>query len=164
MNLLEWPPIKRVRRSHALEHATVHVLSQSQPTLSLVGRASVWGFTIYGQVDTESLRRSAEEALRRMQRGEGELAVHPRCGTNLAVAGLLAALSSVFVARERSPWRRLATALWSAAAIAAASQSLGAQAQRHLTTTSDVAGVRVRDVSRHRLGRLNLHRVLLSQP
>lgn len=164
MRLLEWPPIKKVRRSHALEHATVHVLSEGQPTLSLVGRASIWGFTIYGDVDTRALTKASREALQRMQAGEGDLAVHPRCGTNLAVAGVLAGLSSALVAREKSPWRRVGMALWSAAAVALTSQSVGLRAQRHVTTTGDLEGVRITGVTRHRLGRLAVHRVHLAQP
>lgn len=164
MRFLEWPPIKKVRRSHGLEHATVHVLAEAQPTLSLVGRASVWGFTIYGDVDTATLTKASQEALRRMQAGQGALAVHPRCGTNLAVTGLLAGLSSALVAREKSPWRRLGVAVWTAAAVVLSSQSLGLQAQKHVTTTADLEGVRIAGVSRHQLGRLALHRVHLTQP
>lgn len=163
LSILNWLPIKRVRRAHALEHATVHVLSERKPDLTLMGRASVWGFTIYGDVDTAALTEAAREGLRRLQAGRSELAVHPHCGTNLAVAALLAAGSSALVARERSPWRRAWLALSAAAAVVAGSQALGARAQRHLTTSADVGGVTIRGVSRHQMGGLTLHRVHLGQ-
>ena len=84
MSVLNMPVVARVRRNHALEHATIHVLSQHDRTLRLVGRSSPSGFHIYGQVDTQVLASAVSEALVRLQSGEVELAVHPRCGTNLA--------------------------------------------------------------------------------
>ncbi|MBE9507029.1 MAG: hypothetical protein IMY86_03185, partial [Chloroflexi bacterium] len=52
---LDLPPVSRVRRNHALEHATMHVLSERYRNLRLVGRSSLWGFYIYGNVPTEDL-------------------------------------------------------------------------------------------------------------
>lgn len=164
MSILDWPPIKRVRRAHALEHATVHVLSRQARPLAVVGRASDWGFAILGEVETERLEGAVREALARLQAGERDLAVHPNCGTNLAVAGLLAMVSSALVARQRPWWRRLGLALSLATAAAASSQVLGARVQRHLTTSPDLQAVRLQGITRHSLGTMTLHRVQLDQP
>jgi len=52
-----------IRRNHAMEHATVHILAEHLPTLHVVGRTVPRGFFLYGDVDTQSLRQAAEEAL-----------------------------------------------------------------------------------------------------
>ncbi|MFQ5813711.1 MAG: DUF6391 domain-containing protein, partial [Anaerolineae bacterium] len=94
MNILETPIIARIRRNHALEHATIHVLTEYKPRRDLVGRTTAWGFYLFGEVETEEVAVAVSEALARLRRGEHSLAVHPRCGTNLATAGVLAGLSS----------------------------------------------------------------------
>src|SRR3990170_7517166 len=89
--------INAVRRNHALEHATVSILlSRHGPHIRVLGRAAPDGFYIYGDIPTEALEEFAQEGLARLQRGESHLAVSPLCGTNLAVAGVLAGLASLF--------------------------------------------------------------------
>src|SRR3972149_11075566 len=87
--------VDAVRRNHALEHATVSILmGRLGPGVRMVGRATQSGFYIYGDVPTDRLEEAAAEGLARLKRGEAGLAVSPLCGTNLAVAGLLAGGSS----------------------------------------------------------------------
>src|SRR5574341_899273 len=107
MNILETQPISIIRRNHGIEHATVHVLVQRHPNIQLVGRADTKGFNIYGDVPTGALASAAAEALRRLKSGEGELAVHPRCGTNLVVAGLLTAVAAVSALGRRPSFRKI---------------------------------------------------------
>src|SRR6266480_7564728 len=76
---------RRIRQNHALEHATITILSGMIPTLSVSARSSSDGFIIFGDVDLGQLRRALDEALSRLQAGEAELAIHPNCGTNLVV-------------------------------------------------------------------------------
>lgn len=47
------------------------------------------GFTLYGDVHEEQVRRAVGDALLRLQAGEHQLAIHPNCGTNLATTSLL---------------------------------------------------------------------------
>ena len=75
----------RVRNNHALEHATLHVLQEKGLKSRLGGISDVGGFWIYGDVETEAIFTAAQEALKRLADGESELAVHPNCGTNIAV-------------------------------------------------------------------------------
>jgi Domain of unknown function (DUF6391) len=84
--------INSVRRNHALEHATISILLTRLGPMRIVGRAVSDGFYIYGDVSADRLREFADEALSRLQRGEAHLAVSPLCGTNIAVAGVLAGL------------------------------------------------------------------------
>ncbi len=94
-----------VRQVHALEHATVWILSgltdfsKSQLTTSYLsadnetigGLSTEKGFYLYGEIDPLKLRRAVTSALTRLQQGEWNLALHPRCGTNSSVAMLLTA-------------------------------------------------------------------------
>jgi hypothetical protein len=83
-----------VRQVHALEHATVWSLSQQSGQAdneSLGGLSTEQGFYLYGQVQTTEVRRAVQTALDRITCGEWDLAIHPRCGTNLSVGMLLTA-------------------------------------------------------------------------
>jgi hypothetical protein len=80
-----------LRQVHALEHGTIWLLSQGQDDESLGGLSTESGFFVYGQVNPERLKRAVNNALQRLQQGEWNLAIHPRCGTNLSVAMVLAA-------------------------------------------------------------------------
>ena len=136
MNILEIPFIAAIRQNHALEHATIHVLSQRDPYLRLVGRTTPRGFFIYGEVATDLLAEAASEALARLQGGETGLAVHPRCGTNIATAGVLAGLSAFAVTSVRSKSRlaRLPQILLATTAAIIVAQPLGLALQEYLTT------------------------------
>src|SRR2546425_10174328 len=79
---------RRIRQNHALEHATVTVLSGMVPDLRISARSSSRGFIIFGDVDLGQLRRALDEALRRLQAGGGGLVIHPNFCPNLVV-GLL---------------------------------------------------------------------------
>lgn len=136
--LLEQSFVKRVRRNHGLEHATIHVLNRQR--YQLAGRASAGGFLIFGEVPTERVEKAAAEALRRMQNGQSQLAVHPNCGTNLVVTGLvttiIAALGFTNTDRERA-WNRFPVVLVLMMLAALYSQPLGMQVQEHITTSGE---------------------------
>ena len=55
-SLLDTPIISRVRRNHGLEHATLHVLAERHPGLSIAGHSNPGGFWILGDVSTEEVR------------------------------------------------------------------------------------------------------------
>jgi hypothetical protein len=165
MSILDNPMVLKVRRNHALEHATVHVLSQHHTLLQLVGRSSLSGFYIYGQVDTEELAAAASEALARLQNGESDLAVHPRCGTNIVTAGVLAGLSTftVMSGRSRSAWEKLPSVIMAATAAIVLSQPLGGMLQSKVTTSPDVQGLRIVGIHRQERGGMIVHHVEIYQ-
>ncbi len=150
LNILEIPWIARTRRNHALEHATINVLGQRCPHLHLIGRSTPNGFYLYGDVATEDVMAAATEALARLQRGERGLAVHARCGTNLATAGVLAGLSSFFVmsGRSKSRLEKLPQVLLAATAAIIVAQPLGRTLQERLTTSTKLEGVVIKGVTR----------------
>ncbi|NJN49254.1 MAG: hypothetical protein HC805_05060 [Alkalinema sp. RL_2_19] len=84
-----------VRQIHALEHATVWILggtpkstvyrTVTQDDDRYGGLSTTTGFYLFGDVDTDVLNHAVHKALHRLVTGEWHLAVHPRCGTSLAV-------------------------------------------------------------------------------
>jgi len=165
MNILEIPLIARIRRNHALEHATIHVLTEHNPRRHLMGRTTDRGFYLFGEAVAEEVAAAVSEALARLQRGEHSLAVHPRCGTNLATAGVLAGLSS-FVAmsgRSKSRLAKLPQIVLAATLAVIAAQPLGLALQKHVTTLPDVGGVTIGEITRLRRGQVVAHHVYLGQ-
>jgi hypothetical protein len=152
--------IGSVRRNHALEHATISILlGRLGPGVRMVGRAARNGFYIYGDVPTDRVKESAAEGLARLKRGEASLAVSPLCGTNLAVAGLLAGGSSLLALGNRGRLERLPNVLLSAMVAVLAAQPLGRLVQRHLTTSPDLAGMEIVGVHEGGRGPARYHKV-----
>ena len=149
-----------VRRNHALEHATIAVLlGKVGPNTRLVGRASTDGFYIYGNVPPEKIQESAVEALARLKEGESQLAISPLCGTNLAVAGILAGLASLAVLGNRNRLERLPNVLMAAVVAVVGAQPLGRLVQRYVTTSPDVQGLEIVAVTTSARGLAPLHKV-----
>ena len=159
MNILETAPISTVRRNHGIEHATVHVLTSHDPTIRLVGRADTLGFFIYGDVSTEALHAAANEAIERLQNGEGGLAVHPRCGTNLVVAGLLTGIAAAIALGRRPSLRRIPDAILATTLAAFVAQPLGLSVQEHITTSPKAKGARVAGIRQEQMGRVKVQHV-----
>jgi hypothetical protein len=139
---------RRVRQNHALEHATFTILARMIPNLNASARSSGDGFIIFGDIDLEVLRRALDEALARLQAGEAELAIHPNCGTNLAVGISLVTVGTLLGLVSNRTRTRVATAAASSFAGWAAARPLGEYVQRHFTTLPDLQGVRVTDIAR----------------
>lgn len=141
---------RRVRQNHALEHATITILSRMVPDLSVSARSSTDGFIIFGNVDLGVLRHAMDEALRRLQAGEAELAIHPNCGTNIAVGISLMTLGTLFGLTSDQPRTRIATAAASSVAGLMAARPVGQYVQRHFTTLPDLTGVHVTQIARRK--------------
>ncbi len=157
--------ILMVRQVHALEHATVWVLSQrygasgAGATLStplsdnnsIGGLSTDQGFYLYGQVNLADLRRAVPTALERLTRGEWDMAIHPRCGTNLSVAVFLGAGLglAVHLLLPRGPIEQLLGLGFAGVAATQLTPDLGNLAQRYLTTAIpfNLAIVDIRETS-----------------
>lgn len=137
------------RQNHALEHGTVSVLlRRSEQPMHVMGRATPDGFYIRADVSEKEVESAAREALERLQKGEEHLAVSPFCGTNLAVAGVLAAVACYFALGSKNRASRLPWAIFVATVAVIVAQPLGALLQGHVTTSSDVGDMRIRGVRR----------------
>jgi hypothetical protein len=133
------------RQVHALEHATVWVLTKMVGRMhspvalngeSLGGLSTERGFYLYGDLATVDVSRAAQIALRRITSGEWDLAVHPRCGTNLSVGMVLTAgfaLGATAIL-PRDPLGQLLGVGLATMAAAHLTPELGSLAQRYITT------------------------------
>jgi hypothetical protein len=165
VNPLEQWPFSAVRRNHALEHATITMLSRRNPSLRLVGRSDWGGFTLYGPVSSDDVRAAVDTALQRLQGGEAGLAVHPRCGTNFATGFVLAGLASyaALSSKRRSILQRVVQLVLGLTAASILARPLGETLQEHVTTSLDVARLRVADIRRLQRGDVVIHRIETTQ-
>lgn len=141
--------VTALRQNHALEHATIHVISQRAPHLELMGRSAPGGFYLYGAAPTTLVAASAGEALARLQAGERSLAVHPRCGTNLAVGALTAGALTLLALgrRQRSRWEMAPDILLAITLGLFIAQPLAYLTQERITTLATVDDVRIAGVT-----------------
>ncbi len=152
-------PLRNTRRNHAIEHATIHLLSRRVSDTRLAGRSTHRGFYIYGNVPTEVLEQTTREAIERLQCGEHELAIHPHCGTNLVTASVLAGMTTAFAlaGKRRRWWDKLLSALVATTVALAASQPLGYWLQEYVTTEATVSQVDVAHIRRFQVGNMTVH-------
>jgi hypothetical protein len=149
--VLDLPIVRRTRRNHGLEHATIHVLSQRVKDLRMAGRSTDSGFVLIGEAPTEMIESAVHDALRRMRNGEHSLAVHPNCGTNLVTTGFLTTLAAMLGfagASRRDVWNRMPAVMALIMAAILFSQPLGASLQRYITTDGDPGDLTVVSIKR----------------
>ena len=165
MSVLDWGPVSRIRRNHALEHATLQILSARRAGYRLAGYSDVGGFWLVGSVATEEIASAVQEALRRLENGERHLAVHPNCGTNFVTAGVVAgALAWLGMLGSEGGWKKridrlpFLMSLVTVALIAA--QPLGPLLQARVTTAAEPRGMRVLRISLEMRGGAQIHRIV----
>lgn len=123
-----------VKQNHALEHATIVLLSRKFPDVRLAGISFAAGFFVFGDLPTEAILPAAQEALNLLRTTSPELAIHERCGTNLAVSGLLTGLAAMTVARMRRPYNTANNVILASTAALILARPLGLTVQRYITT------------------------------
>lgn len=149
MNPLNWTIVRRTRRNHALEHATIHLLSAAFPGKGLAGRSTPFGFYLYGDITTDNLTTAAYDALNRLRQGERRLAIHPGCGTNFLTSGTfagLAAFGALSVGDQKNRWSRLPDVLIAATVALMAAQPVGPKLQEKVTTLADMGDLTISTV------------------
>jgi len=167
--ILEIPYIRRTRRNHGLEHATIHMLSALPRPVLLSGRSDASGFVLIGEANAAQVEQAVALALSRMRGGEHGLAIHPNCGTAFLTAGFMvtgaAWLGSLGVRRgardyvDRLPFVLILSVLGLIAA-----QPLGLKLQERVTTLGDPGDLEVLNVRQSKVtvpggGTMTLHRV-----
>ncbi len=155
--------VRRIQRNHALEHATMRMLANTPRGTRLAGHSDWGGFTIYGSVSTDRIKAAASEALQRLKRHQSWLAVHPRCGTNLATGALTTILlAEVSALTLRARWLRVLTGGLAIVAGAFLARPLGTIVQRRVTTSPDLSGAQIDAVYRQTRGQVVSHRVVVT--
>jgi len=164
-SILDFQPISRTRRNHGLEHATIHILSKKHPDVSLGGMSSPQGFTIIGDITTEEVAEAAIEALKKLRDGKTELALHPNCGTNVAISGMFAGLAAWLGTLGagktfRRKLERLPLMVFLATLAVVITRPLGPLVQQQITTSGDPKGLELEKVETSVRAGLRLHRVM----
>lgn len=153
-----------VKQNHALEHATIVLLSRKYPEVRFAGISFASGFFVFGDVPTEAIVPTANEALTLLRTTQPEMAIHERCGTNLAVAGLLTGLSSMTVAKMRRPYNSFNNVLLASTAALILARPLGFVVQRYVTTQTPNASMNVVKVTPMQLFSTPAHFVSTDNP
>ena len=158
--ILDLPYILETRRNHALEHATLHMLARTQKG-SMAGHSNPTGFFLLGDFLTQDVWVNATEALERLREGEGGLAIHPGCGTNMATTALLAGTLAWLPLRgtKSTLWRLLLLPIAAAFGVIGYSLSrpLGPWLQKNITTEANMGALQIIDIIPVRKG---VHRVI----
>ncbi len=163
--------ISLVRRNHGLEHATINLLSKKFPGSSFAGYSDHKGFWIVGDVSTDFLLETAQQALTRMKGGERGLAIHDNCGSNFVTAGLLAGTLAWLgmlgtgnsFKKKLDRWPLLVLLVTGALIVA---QPLGPKVQEHVTTSGEPGNLTVKQIVRYEReipGKPMLHRILTAE-
>jgi hypothetical protein len=138
-----------VQHNHALEHATINLLSRRYPKAQIVGLSGPLGFTLYSSLTAEEIIPAAREALRALRAGDVDLAVHENCGTNLVITASLTTLATLvgLGLRSRRSFRqfleRLPQAVLLNTVALVAAGPLARWVQANVTTNPDVGGVEI---------------------
>jgi len=158
-------PITRLRRYHAIEHATIAVLLQRRGRqVPVVGRSDFSGFHLVGPFLPEEVSSALDEALQRLGAGERHLAITNLCGANIIATGFLTATAALVAAGRdrRQGWPRAISAAMFATVAAA---PLGRLLQRRITTDPSIAGITLAGIREYPVpGRRRHYKVFLSMP
>ena len=140
-----------IRQVHALEHATVWMLSDdtvnfkkanlsnsylSTDNETIGGLSTEKGFYLYGEIEPFKLRRAVNSALLRLQQGDYNLALHPRCGTNSSVAAMLTTSMAMMAhfSLPKEPLHQIMGMGLAAFAANCLAPELGIYVQKYITT------------------------------
>jgi hypothetical protein len=165
--LLNSPPLSNVRRNHALEHATINLLSRRKRYPFLGGYSDYRGFWIFGNVDSDDIKQAVDDALVALGHGERALAISPNCGTNFATAGILAGVTAwLATLSSGNGWRRklerLPLVIFFVTLALMVARPLGPILQARLTTLADLGSLRVTGVNIFQRGGMKVHRFFTS--
>ena len=157
--------ISRIKRNHGLEHASIHVLSETNADFSAQGNSNHNGFylNIYGNVTDADVENAVRTAHKRMKEGEHHLAVHPNCGTVLLTTATMATLAgqaALSVEKRRFEYRNklsfllngLPTAILATALTIIAAKPLGLYLQENYTVDGNLRDLEIESIERIRPG------------
>jgi hypothetical protein len=164
-SLLSLGPISHVRRNHALEHATLQVLSRTDPFLRLAGYSNMGGFWVVGEISTDMLVAAVQEAVARLRAGEIGLAIHPNCGTNFVTTGFLAGIAGWLGmlgvgSGLRRKLERLPVIIGLVTLAIILANPLGPLLQAKVTTQPDIGNLEVVRIERGMRQQVPIHRVV----
>lgn len=146
-SLMRISPIAQTRKNHALEHSTIRLLETAAPGSSYSGYSTPKGFWIIGKSDIQRIQETVDLALAKLLNGEKKLAIHPSCGTNLVMSGLMTAAGALITLsgtkKESERLRRLSSLILMSSLMLQLSKPLGPWVQENITVDPDMTGMSV---------------------
>ena len=143
--------LAHIRKNHAMEHATIHLLTEAMPGISFAGYSFIKGYWIIGKAELQDVQKAAELAHARLKNGERKLAIHPGCGTNIAVTGLCTAAAAMLTtlgeSENDSKLERFSAFTTAGMIGALIGRPLGPKVQKNITTDADVSDLSIVSIS-----------------
>jgi len=154
--------IDSTRKNHALEHATMTILTERYKGVRMLGHSSPAGFFLLADLPTEIVTDAVLEAKRRLENGEPNLAVHPNCGTNTAVSSLAGSAVAFSVLgllskKGRNAWWHYLVASAFAVPAFLLAKPLGPKLQKSLTIDPAVQDIAVQMVTSQKTANSMIH-------
>ena len=137
----------RLRKNHALEHATLNILERRYGCVGLSGISREDGFMVKGRVSPDVILKAAQLGLEGLKSGQTDLAVHQGCGTSRAAASFGAA-ALLLVLIVAGGLLNVFTLLVLGLFLILASPAIGVVFQRYLTTDPHVEHLSIRGIHR----------------
>ena len=139
--------ILKIRRNHALEHATVALLLERGVQPPLGGYSVAGGYLIWSMAPIETVTEASTDALNLLKAGHGDLAISPYCGTNMVTSAVLGGLAATLVrGNSRGIGANFRAAIAAIAAASLLSRPVGEFIQRKLTTKPEPASLQITSV------------------
>ena len=146
-NMTNTSAVLKIRRNHALEHATVALLLERGVHPPLGGYSVAGGYLIWSKSPLEQVTEASVDALRLLSAGHADLAISPYCGTNMVTSAVLGGLAATAVrGRGRGIGANFRAAIAAIAVASLLSRPVGQFIQRKFTTQPNPAGLQILSV------------------
>tara|TARA_B100000315_G_C14065666_1_gene358263 strand:- start:11 stop:499 length:489 start_codon:yes stop_codon:yes gene_type:complete len=139
--------VLKIRRNHALEHATVALLLERGVHPPLGGYSVAGGYVIWSKAPIAEVTEASVDALKLLNAGHRDLAISPFCGTNLVTSAVLGGLAATLVrGNSRGIGANFRAAIAAIATASLLSRPVGEFIQRRFTTKPEPAGLQINSV------------------
>tara|TARA_B100000686_G_scaffold1981_1_gene2204 strand:- start:207 stop:734 length:528 start_codon:yes stop_codon:yes gene_type:complete len=147
-----------IRRNHAIEHATVSILTEQISKSAVIGFAVPSGFIIYSKSSKDEILSAANNGLNLMKTGDSEISISQFCGTNLVVAALLTGVSTVLLSKILGKKSKNILNITNGFLLSALlSKPIGRIVQKYVTTDPNVKHIQIKNSRSLRVGTSYLH-------
>ena len=146
------------RRNHAIEHATVSILTEQKVKSAVLGFAIPSGFLIYSKSNKDEIVSAANHGLKLMKSGVYEISISQFCGTNLVVAALLTGVSTVLLGKILGKKSKNILNITNGFLLSALlSKPIGRIVQKYVTTDPNVKNIQIENSRSLKVGTFYIH-------
>ena len=146
------------RRNHAIEHATVSILTEQKLKSAILGFAIPSGFIIYSKSDKDEILSAANHGLKLMKSGVSEISISKFCGTNLVVAAMLTGVSTILLGKILGKKSKNILNITNGFLLSALlSKPIGQLVQKYVTTDPNVKNIQIGNSRSLKVGTFHVH-------